>query len=42
MAGNAAEWVADWYSFADYSGLPDRNPFTSGPEWNRALWGSAW
>ncbi len=42
MVGNVSEWVADWYVFADYSQLPDRNPFTSGPEWNRALRGSAW
>ncbi len=42
MAGNASEWVADWYIFADYSRLPGRNPYTSGPEWNHALRGSAW
>ncbi len=42
MAGNASEWVADWYAFADYSQLPDHNPRTTGPEWNHALRGSAW
>ncbi len=42
MAGNASEWVADWYIFADYSQLADHDPFTSGPEWNHALRGSAW
>jgi len=42
MAGNASEWVADWYAFTDYSQLPDRNPFSAGPEWNHALRGSAW
>ncbi len=42
MAGNASEWVADWYAFSDYSKLPDRNPLTIGPEWNHALRGSAW
>jgi formylglycine-generating enzyme required for sulfatase activity len=42
MAGNASEWIADWYIFKDYSGLPTRNPLTSGPEWNHALRGSSW
>jgi formylglycine-generating enzyme required for sulfatase activity len=30
MAGNAYEWVADWYDEAYYAGSPDRNP--AGPE----------
>jgi len=42
MAGNASEWVADWYNWDDYADLPDRNPFVDGPPWNRCLRGSAW
>ncbi len=42
MVGNAAEWVADWYNWSDYSALPDRNPQGSGPQWNHSLRGSSW
>ena len=42
LVGNASEWVADWYGFADYSLLPLRNPQTLGPKWNHALRGSSW
>lgn len=42
LAGNASEWVLDWYNFADYSGLPDKNPLSTAPEWNHVLRGSAW
>jgi formylglycine-generating enzyme required for sulfatase activity len=42
MAGNAAEWVMDWYNWGDYSDLPTRNPLVSGPHWNRCLRGSSW
>ncbi len=42
LAGNASEWVSDWYNGAGYAGLPERNPVGLGPEWNRALRGSSW
>jgi formylglycine-generating enzyme required for sulfatase activity len=42
LAGNAAEWVADWYSWSGYAGWPDRNPIGQGPEWNRSIRGGAW
>ena len=42
MAGNAAEWVSDWYNWSDYSGLPDRNPQASGPPWDHSVRGSSW
>ncbi len=42
MAGNAAEWVADWYNWSDYTGLPDRNPQGTGPAWNHSVRGSSW
>lgn len=42
LVGNASEWVADWYNWADYSGLPAVNPFVNGPSWSRCVRGSAW
>lgn len=42
MAGNVSEWVADWYNWKDYSGLPDRNPVNQGPPWNHVMRGSSW
>jgi formylglycine-generating enzyme len=42
MAGNASEWVADWYNWAGYDGLPDRNPLVTGPPWNHCFRGSSW
>ena len=42
MVGNASEWVADWYNWDGYWDLPDRNPVSLGPEWNRSLRGSSW
>ncbi len=42
LAGNAAEWVADWYTWAGYAAWPERNPIGSGPEWNRSIRGGAW
>ena len=40
--GNASEWVADWYNWAGYGDLPDRNPLVTGPPWNHCVRGSAW
>jgi formylglycine-generating enzyme required for sulfatase activity len=42
LAGNASEWVADRYTFTDYSGLPTLNPSAGGSLGNHALRGSAW
>jgi formylglycine-generating enzyme required for sulfatase activity len=42
LAGNASEWVADWYNWADYSDLPAENPIGTGPPWNHSVRGSAW
>jgi formylglycine-generating enzyme required for sulfatase activity len=42
LAGNASEWVADWYNYSGYGTLPDENPFAAGPEWDHALRGSTW
>jgi formylglycine-generating enzyme required for sulfatase activity len=42
LAGNAAEWVADWYSWGGYAGLPARNPVAAGPPWNHVLRGVSW
>ena len=41
-AGNASEWVADWYNWTGYQALPDRNPLVAGPPWNHCVRGSAW
>ena len=42
LAGNAAEWVADWYNWDGYWAMPAINPVGQGPEWNRSLRGSSW
>jgi formylglycine-generating enzyme required for sulfatase activity len=42
LAGNAAEWVADWYNWEGYWSLPSVNPLGEGPEWNRSVRGSSW
>ena len=40
--GNASEWVADWYNWGDYSGLPASNPRVTAPPWNHVVRGSPW
>jgi formylglycine-generating enzyme required for sulfatase activity len=42
MAGNATEWVLDWYNWQGYQDLPERNPVGLGPPWNHSVRGSAW
>lgn len=42
LAGNAAEWVADWYNWDGYWTMPAANPLGEGPEWNRSVRGSSW
>jgi len=42
MVGGAVEWVADYYNWAGYSGLADRNPVGLAPAWNHAVRGSSW
>jgi formylglycine-generating enzyme required for sulfatase activity len=42
MAGNASEWVLDWYNWNGYWEMPTRNPIGLEPPWNRCLRGSSW
>ncbi len=42
LAGNASEWVADWYNWGGYANLPTSNPRSTGPPWNHSLRGSSW
>jgi serine/threonine protein kinase len=42
MAGNVAEWVADWYSATYYAGSPARNPTGPGSGQYRVLRGGTW
>ena len=42
MAGNASEWVEDWYNWSGYADLPQRNPVSEGPPWNHVIRGGTW
>lgn len=42
MAGNASEWVQDWYNWQGYQDIAQYNPVGSGPPWNHSLRGSGW
>jgi formylglycine-generating enzyme required for sulfatase activity len=42
LAGNASEWVMDWYNWDGYETMPDHNPLGQAPEWNHVVRGSAW
>jgi len=42
MAGNASEWVLDWYNWQGYQDLAQHNPIGEQPSWNHSLRGSGW
>jgi sulfatase modifying factor 1 len=42
MAGNAAEWVADYFDFTYYRYAPDRNPVGPDQVMDRVLRGGSW
>lgn len=42
MAGNAAEWVADWYDREFYQKSPDKNPTGPGAGEKRVIRGGSW
>lgn len=42
MAGNAAEWVADWFGIDYYMTMPDRNPQGSSTGRYKVIRGGSW
>ena len=42
MAGNVAEWVADWFDAAYYQRSPERNPKGPNSGTSRVLRGGSW
>lgn len=42
MAGNAAEWVEDWFGIDYYATMPDRNPRGVGQSRYRVVRGGSW
>jgi formylglycine-generating enzyme required for sulfatase activity len=42
MAGNVAEWVADWFGFDYYAYMPERNPPGPGSGRYKSLRGGSW
>lgn len=42
MAGNAAEWVEDWFGIDYYATMPDRNPRGSGQGRYKVVRGGSW
>ncbi len=42
MAGNAAEWVEDWFGIDSYATMPDRNPRGAGQGRYKVVRGGSW
>lgn len=42
MAGNAAEWVEDWFGIDYYATMPDRNPCGAGQSRYKVVRGGSW
>jgi formylglycine-generating enzyme required for sulfatase activity len=42
MAGNAAEWVADWYDRTYYGKSPEKNPMGPANGEKRVIRGGSW
>jgi iron(II)-dependent oxidoreductase len=42
MAGNAAEWVEDWFGIDYYATMPDRNPRGAGQSRYKVVRGGSW
>jgi iron(II)-dependent oxidoreductase len=42
MAGNAAEWVEDWFGIDYYATMPDRNPRGAGHSRYKVVRGGSW